>query len=73
MMNLAPLDLRHGERFGSLTVLRKLPSGKYRCGCICGYSDVKVRANALMRGRVKFCRRCAKDRVSAKGNTKEKI
>lgn len=60
--------LEHGERYGSLTVLRKLPSGKYRCGCVCGFSDVKVRANALMRGRVKSCKRCASDKSVIKEN-----
>ena len=51
--------LDHGERYGSLTVLKKLPSGKYKCGCICGFTGVKASAKALMRGFVKSCKRCS--------------
>lgn len=59
MSALAPVVLHHGERFFALTVLERLSNGKYRCGCSCGYSRVLARANALMRGRVKACKKCA--------------
>lgn len=29
---MTPIVLHHRERYGSLTVLRKMPSSKYRCG-----------------------------------------
>jgi hypothetical protein len=39
-VNLPPTTLEHGERYGSLTVLRKITSKKrgprYQCGCDCG-------------------------------------
>lgn len=52
------MTLNHGERYGKLTVLGKAEHGRYKCACVCGFSDVKVRAKALMSGRVKSCRRC---------------
>ena len=58
-MILVPISLEHGERYGRLTVLGKTPSGKYRVGCECGFAGFKVRAKALMSGRVKACRRCS--------------
>jgi len=62
-MNLAPVNLEYGERFGKLTVLRKIKSKKrgprYACGCTCGFQNVIVTANQLMRGRVKACLKCA--------------
>lgn len=61
-MNLAPVTLEHGERFGKLTVLRKINSKKrgprYVCGCACGFSGFIATANQLMRGRVKACLKC---------------
>jgi hypothetical protein len=61
-MNLAPIQLEHGERYGHLTVLEKVKGEyqgwKYRCGCECGNSAFFVRAGALMSGRVKACNRC---------------
>ena len=55
--------LSHGERYGRLTVLERVPSkrngvNKYRCGCECG-SLVVVRRSHLMKGRVKACGRCS--------------
>ncbi len=64
-MNLHPISLEYGERFGLLTVLRKektTQGTKYRVGCVCGFSGMLVRANALMRGRVKACRKCARSK-----------
>lgn len=61
-MNLAPIELSRGERYGSLTVLEKVKSYRgtqYRCGCTCGNSGFFARAGALMSGRVKECGRCA--------------
>jgi hypothetical protein len=49
--------LEHGEVYGSLKVLRKIPSGRYVCGCECGNPHVIVRAKPLMSGRVKHCYR----------------
>ena len=65
---MTPVTLEHGERYGKLTVLGKEPSGKYRCGCSCGWI-IKARAKKLMRGWVKSCKRCA---TSAKRNQGEK-
>lgn len=59
-MTLAPIVLHHNERYGSLTVLRKLPSGKYLVGCACGWSKCAYRPQRLMRGRVTKCSRCRK-------------
>ena len=60
-MNLAPVTLEHGEIFGQLKVLKKLPCGKYRVGCECGFSRDAYRANALMRADgVRKCSRCRK-------------
>ena len=53
-MTTATLSIDHGERFGNLTVLRKITSKKrgprYVCGCVCGCSKVKATANELMKG-----------------------
>lgn len=61
-MNLAPIALEHGERFGKLTVLEKLTSKnrgpRYRCGCVCGCQKVVTTARKLMRGEVKSCLKC---------------
>lgn len=61
-MILAPVTIEHGERFGKLTVLRKLKSEKrgprYVCGCACGFKNLIASANQLMRGRVKACLKC---------------
>lgn len=54
-----PADLEHGQKFSALTVLEKLPCGRYRVGCKCGRSDRSFRAKALMSGRVKDCGKCA--------------
>lgn len=57
-MNLQPAKLKHGERYGRLTVLYKRPSDrKYKCGCACGWR-IYVSARKLMRGEVKSCERC---------------
>ena len=61
-MNLAPIELEHGERFANLTVLEKIVSDKrgpkYRCGCACG-KRVYAKARQLMRGEVTACVRCS--------------
>lgn len=61
-MNLAPATLEHGERYGKLTVLRKITSEKrgprYVCGCACGFKNLIASANQLMRGRVTACLKC---------------
>ena len=62
------MNLDHGERYGKLTVLRKTPSGKYICVCICGTPRTKASAKQLMRGEVKECRRCSGIRSGAKRN-----
>ena len=60
-MNLEPVILQHGEIFGQLKVLKKLPCGKYQVGCACGNSKDAYRANALMRaGGWTKCSRCRK-------------
>lgn len=63
-VNLAPVELEHGERYGKLTVLRKVmaPAGKKRgpkwmCGCDCGNTRA-VKTRQLMRGEVTACVRC---------------
>ena len=65
-MNLKPITLQHGERFGKLRVLFQTPEGRYAVGCECGYSGMKVRAKKLMRGEVTECRRCSGIRSGAK-------
>lgn len=60
-MNLAPIEIQHGERFGRLTVLKKLKTGRgtrYRVGCTCGYSGMLLRAAQLMKGSVTACLKC---------------
>lgn len=57
-MNLAPIVLEHGERYGQLTVLRKRGK-RYSVGCVCGFRFL-VSRNKLMRGHVKACRQCSK-------------
>jgi hypothetical protein len=57
------MTLEHGERFGKLTVLRKVGRGddrgaKYACGCACGFKPFFAKPSHLMSGRVKSCRRC---------------
>lgn len=68
-MNLAPIVLEHGERFGSLTVIETVISKqrgkKYRCGCICGNAFFYAKARQLMRGEVKECARCSKGKAAA--------
>ncbi len=61
-MNLAPVTLSHGERFGSLTVLKQIKTARgqrYLCGCECGFSGVIVSAGKLMKGTVKACLKCS--------------
>ena len=55
-MNLAPINLEHGERYGKLTVLRKR-GRRYSVGCVCGWR-FKVSARKLMTGQVKACLKC---------------
>ncbi len=66
-MKIAPQTLERGERYGTLTVLRKVSSDnrgpRYQCGCDCGVRLVFASAGELMRGEVKCCRRC--QRISA--------
>lgn len=56
-------ELQHGERFGKLTVLRRVKKNRsgqrYKCGCVCGSKDTVASATALMKGRVTSCRACA--------------
>ena len=63
-MELKPVKMESGERYGKLTVLWALPKKRhggtiYRCSCDCGYGNVKVRAAQLMKGKVKSCVKCA--------------
>jgi hypothetical protein len=63
-MELKPVELEHGERYGKLTVLRKHSTKRkgsilWRCGCVCGYSGVLVRTNDLLKGRVTSCLKCS--------------
>lgn len=55
--------LEHGERFGKLTVLRRVKKNRsgqrYKCGCVCGSKDTVASATALMKGRITCCRACA--------------
>jgi predicted SprT family Zn-dependent metalloprotease len=65
-VNLAPVTIEHGERFGKLTVIQKLTSKergpRYRCGCACGFPWVYARAQQLMRGEVTSCLKCRGDK-----------
>lgn len=59
--------LEHGERYGKLTVLTKIKTArgtKYRCGCVCGYSGVLLRAAQLMKGSVTACLKCTSTSVA---------
>lgn len=60
-MSLGPITLSHGERYGKLTVLRKIKSHggwQYRCGCECGNSKTIVTAKKLMKDKVRACANC---------------
>ena len=60
-MELKPVTLEHGEKFGRLTVIEPIKTKRgirYRVGCLCGYSGLLVKANHLMKGRVKACLKC---------------
>lgn len=61
-MTLAPVTLKHGEIYGSLTVLEPIKRGgrgtHYRVGCVCGWRKDHYSARKLMRGEVKKCSRC---------------
>lgn len=63
-MILAPTVLHHGERFGSLTVLKPYPrkgrNDHYRVGCTCGNTHDHYGARKLMRGLVTKCSLCRK-------------
>lgn len=58
-MELRPVTLEHGERYGRLTVLRPARYGKsrYVVGCDCGWR-MTARKSDLMKGRVKSCLKC---------------
>lgn len=54
-----PVTLDHRERYGDLTVLQKMRSGRYRVVCACGNKKDKYTAKALMRANgVRKCSRC---------------
>ena len=64
-MNLAPIELQHGERYGKLTVLTKVRTNRgwfYRVGCVCGYNGMLLRAAQLMKGSVTACLKCRGNR-----------
>lgn len=66
-MTTKPIELEHGERYGKLTVLKKIKTKRgirYRCGCTCGNSDTIVRAAQLMKGRVTACLKCTSTSVA---------
>lgn len=59
---LKPVTLKHGERYGKLTVLGRVDTKngvRWRVGCACGYSGMLVRAREVMSGKVKACRECS--------------
>jgi ribosome-associated translation inhibitor RaiA len=61
-MELKPVEMSHGEKFGQLTVLGKVKTKngvRWRCGCRCGFSGVLVRTNDLLKGRVTSCLKCS--------------
>jgi hypothetical protein len=61
-MELKPVELEHGEKYGKLTVLGKVKTKngvRWRCGCVCGYSGMLVRTNDLLKGRVTSCLKCS--------------
>ncbi len=60
-MNLAPITLEHGERYGKLIVLRQRDN-RYSVGCECGFRFL-VTARKLMSGEVKACGRCSSNRI----------
>ena len=69
-MNAIP---QPGDKYGRLTVLRKVVTAKrgpkYACGCACGSRDLfYAKASGLNSGRVTSCKRCVTD---AKGNDDE--
>ena len=52
-----------GDKYGRLTVLRKVEHSKrgpkYACGCACGNRNIYfVKASELNSGRVTKCKRC---------------
>ena len=56
-MNLPPVTLDHGERYGKLIVLRKRDN-RYSVGCTCG-RRILVTARKLMKGETKSCGKCS--------------
>jgi hypothetical protein len=67
-MDLPRVTLKHGERYGGLTVLGVFKRGggrpdHYRVGCVCGFSKDHYSARKLMRGEVKKCSRRRKREV----------
>lgn len=57
-MELRPIVLEHGERYGKLTVLRKR-GRRYSVGCECGFRFL-ISAKKLMSGKVTACTKCTK-------------
>lgn len=51
-----------GQRFGKLTVLKKLPGGKYLCQCDCG-NQIEVITRNLTSGNTKSCGCYHKERM----------
>jgi hypothetical protein len=67
-----PIELQHGERYGQLTVLKKVKSKRgwrYRCGCACGFGFVIANATQLMKGRVTACLKCTTAAMTTKAST----
>jgi len=60
--------IEHGDRFGKLTALKRVESKRsgetWRCGCVCGFSGLKVRAPDLHSGKVTSCLKCRTDSYS---------
>ena len=68
---MKPYDLI-GQRFGSLKVQERVPSGKkvkWRCSCECGNNDYYVTTSSLISGKTFRCNICGK---KASGKAKRK-
>lgn len=80
-MSRKRLEIKEGERYGRLTVIREVephifPNGKQRrrflCQCDCGSDPIKVFLNSLTSGRTKSCGCYQKEKASKVGASQQK-
>ena len=62
-----------GDRYGKLTVIRKVGKGdnrgaRYACRCACGFAPFFVKTPKLNSGTVTQCKRCVTSAKTAKSD-----